>query len=127
MISFLDGKYELRITLRFPVNERGGEYSVHRVFYSLENKVQLKTPTVNVAQSSGKVDIKLLKAIQQCNSPPVMWKSLGTPIKQIKSEQYVDFRKWVIKNKLAVTHDVSHYVVEPSMKVCKNTYKNAIW
>ena len=93
------------------------EFTVHRISFYLENKVQMTTPSVNVTQSSGKIDVKLDKANQTPSTAPVMWKTIGFPIKQNPSKQQNDFRKWLLKTKKPVNHNVMHYVLQPSMEV----------
>ena len=109
----------MRITLRVPDKENNEQFIVHRLFFYLENKVQMTTPSINVTHASGKVDVKLSKSIQSSDNAPVMWKTLGFPIKQTPSKESSDFRSWLLINKIKVNHNVTHYVLQPTQKVCK--------
>ena len=115
-LFYLDYKQQLRMMVRIHDKEKK-EFTVHRISFYLENKVQMTTPSVNVTQSSGKIDVKLEKANQPPSTAPVMWKTIGFPIKQNPSKQHNDFRKWLLKSKTAVNHNVMHYVLQPSMEV----------
>jgi len=112
-----DYKQELRMTLRVPDKENNKQFIAHRIFFYLENKVQMTTPSINVTHASGKVDVKLSKSIQSSDNAPVMWKTLGFPIKQTPCKESSDFRSWLLINKIKVNHNVSHYVLQPTQKV----------
>jgi len=45
-----------------------------------------------------------------------MWKTLGTEIYIDNSMHSLSFRPWILSKKLLVTHDVSHYVLEPKLE-----------
>ena len=89
------------------------------IIFRLDKKIE--EFSVKVAYNSGKIEVSLKKQTLE------RWNSIGTPLKGHESwvqegglpqvEDFPTFKKWRLLSKTLVTHDVNHYIFEPTKKV----------